>query len=93
MQKADRSYRAMKGISEYSDSIMELRIADASMVKNWKEGESPLFAFEPSGDDSNWQFIEAYDVYGQVHQLMFMRCQMCLYWLSIVMAQKNYVLV
>ncbi|KJY89478.1 hypothetical protein TW84_12115 [Vibrio neptunius] len=69
MQKADRSYRAMKGISEYSDSIMELRIADASMVKNWKEGESPLFAFEPSGDDSNWQYIEAYDVYGQVHQL------------------------
>ncbi|MCW0469199.1 DUF3103 domain-containing protein [Vibrio chagasii] len=21
--------------------------------------ESPLFAYEPSGDDSNWQYIEA----------------------------------
>ncbi|KLU98565.1 hypothetical protein ABT56_23160, partial [Photobacterium aquae] len=28
-----------------------------------------LFAFEPSGDDSQWQYSEAYDVYGQLHQL------------------------
>ncbi|MDN3612076.1 DUF3103 domain-containing protein [Vibrio ostreicida] len=69
MQKADKSYRDMKGISEFTDSVMELRIADASMVQEWKDGESPLFAFEPSGDDANWQYVEAYDVYGQVHQL------------------------
>ncbi|GLT17494.1 hypothetical protein GCM10007938_12710 [Vibrio zhanjiangensis] len=69
MQQADYQYRQTKGITQYTDSVMELRIADASMVKNWKEGQSPLFAFEPSGDDSNWQYVEAYDVYGQVHQL------------------------
>ncbi|MFY2506794.1 DUF3103 domain-containing protein [Vibrio pectenicida] len=69
MQQADYQYRQTKGITRYTDSVMELRIADASMVKDWKEGESPLFAFEPSGDDSNWQYIEAYDVYGQVHEL------------------------
>ncbi|CAM3822622.1 DUF3103 domain-containing protein [Vibrio aquimaris] len=69
MQQADYQYRQTKGIAQYTDSVMELRIADASMVKDWQEGESPLFAFEPSGDDSNWQYVEAYDVYGQVHQL------------------------
>ncbi|WP_341665576.1 DUF3103 domain-containing protein [Vibrio sp.] len=69
MQQADYQYRQTKGIAQYTDSVMELRIADASMVKDWQEGESPLFAFEPSGDDSNWQYVEAYDVYGQVHEL------------------------
>ncbi|MBU2895855.1 DUF3103 domain-containing protein [Vibrio hepatarius] len=69
MQQADFQYRQTKGITQYTDSVMELRIADASMIKDWKGGESPLFAFEPSGDDSNWQYIEAYDVYGQIHEL------------------------
>lgn len=40
------------------------------MLDVWQEGKiSPLFAFEPSGDDEQWQYIEAYDVYGQIHQL------------------------
>ncbi|RPF58839.1 DUF3103 domain-containing protein [Vibrio crassostreae] len=69
MQKADLGYRTMKGINDFSDSVLEIRMADEAMVEAWKNGESPLFAFEPSGDDSNWQYIEAYDVYGQVHEL------------------------
>ncbi|TWD38785.1 DUF3103 family protein [Vibrio crassostreae] len=69
MQKADLGYRKMKGINNFSDSVLEIRMADEAMIKAWKNGENPLFAFEPSGDDSNWQYIEAYDVYGQVHQL------------------------
>lgn len=69
MQKADLGYRKMKGINNFSDSVLEIRMADEAMIEAWKNGESPLFAFEPSGDDSNWQYIEAYDVYGQVHQL------------------------
>ncbi|MCC4785285.1 DUF3103 domain-containing protein [Vibrio lentus] len=69
MQKADLSYRKMKGVSDFSDSLLEIRMADEAMIEAWKKGESPLFAFEPSGDDSNWQYIEAYDVYGQVHEL------------------------
>ena len=69
MHKADLSYRKMKGINDFSDSVLEIRMADEAMVEAWKNGESPLFAYEPSGDDSNWQYIEAYDVYGQVHEL------------------------
>ena len=69
MQKADLGYRKMKGINNFSDSVLEIRMADEAMIEAWKNGESPLFAFEPSGDDSNWQYIEAYDVYGQVHEL------------------------
>ncbi|MEZ9159504.1 DUF3103 domain-containing protein [Vibrio lentus] len=69
MQKADLSYRKMKGVNDFSDSLLEIRMADEAMIEAWKNGESPLFAFEPSGDDSNWQYIEAYDVYGQVHEL------------------------
>ncbi|KLN64982.1 MULTISPECIES: DUF3103 domain-containing protein [Vibrio] len=69
LQQADQNYRTMKGVEDFTDSLIELRIADASMVEQWKQGESPLFAFEPSGDDSNWQYVEAYDVYGQLHQL------------------------
>ncbi|CDT91024.1 Conserved hypothetical protein [Vibrio coralliirubri] len=69
MQKADLNYRKMKGVNDFSDSLLEIRMADEAMIEAWKNGENPLFAFEPSGDDSNWQYIEAYDVYGQVHQL------------------------
>ncbi|TCT44240.1 DUF3103 family protein [Vibrio crassostreae] len=69
MQKADLSYRKMKGINDFSDSVLEIRMADEAMIEAWQNGESPLFAYEPSGDDSNWQYIEAYDVYGQVHEL------------------------
>ncbi|NAZ54961.1 DUF3103 family protein [Vibrio toranzoniae] len=69
MQQADLGYRKMKGINNFSDSVLEIRMADEAMIEAWKNGENPLFAFEPSGDDSNWQYIEAYDVYGQVHQL------------------------
>ncbi|PQJ60292.1 hypothetical protein BTO10_13050 [Vibrio chagasii] len=69
MHKADLSYRKMKGINDFSDSVLEIRMADETMVEAWKNGENPLFAYEPSGDDSNWQYIEAYDVYGQVHEL------------------------
>ncbi|MCW8327658.1 DUF3103 domain-containing protein [Photobacterium sp. SDRW27] len=69
MQKADTNIRTIKGVSNYTDELLELRLADTSMVQEWKEGESPLFAFEPTGDDESWQYIEAYDVYGQLHQL------------------------
>lgn len=69
LQKADQNYRTMKGVDDFTDSLIELRIADVSMVEKWQQGESPLFAFEPAGDDSNWQYIEAYDIYGQLHQL------------------------
>lgn len=69
MYKADTNIRTMKGVSNYTNELLELRLADKSMVQEWKDGKSPLFAFEPKGDDESWQYIEAYDVYGQIHQL------------------------
>ncbi len=69
MQKTDTNIRTVKGVSNFTNELLELRLADTSMVQEWKEGQSPLFAFEPTGDDESWQYIEAYDVYGQLHQL------------------------
>lgn len=69
MVVADAQIRSMKGIDDFTEQLLQLRIADASMIKEWKEGQSPLFAFEPKGNDASWQYIEAFDVYGQVHQL------------------------
>lgn len=68
--QADTQIRSWKGISEYSEQLLEVRLANEEMLDVWQEGKiSPLFAFEPSGDDEQWQYIEAYDVYGQIHQL------------------------
>ncbi|MEF1302345.1 DUF3103 family protein, partial [Vibrio owensii] len=68
--QADTQIRSWKGISEYSEQLLEVRLANEAMLDVWQEGKiSPLFAFEPSGDDEQWQYIEAYDVYGQIHQL------------------------
>ncbi|AQP37954.1 DUF3103 domain-containing protein [Vibrio anguillarum] len=69
MVVADAQIRSMKGIEDFTEQLLQLRIADASMIKEWQEGQSPLFAFEPKGNDASWQYIEAFDVYGQVHQL------------------------
>ncbi|OXX51550.1 hypothetical protein B9J80_13650 [Vibrio sp. V12_P9A6T4] len=69
MVVADAQIRSMKGIEDFTEQLLQLRIADASMIKEWQEGQSPLFAFEPRGNDASWQYIEAFDVYGQVHQL------------------------
>lgn len=69
LRSADNRVRSLKGIEQYTDQLLQLRLADASMLQEWQEGQSPLFAFEPSGNDESWQYIEAFDVYGQVHQL------------------------
>ena len=69
MHQADLNYRKTIGINNFTDSVLEIRMADETMIDAWKGGKKPLFAFEPSGDDTNWQYIEAYDVYGQVHEL------------------------
>ncbi|EOX4224001.1 DUF3103 domain-containing protein [Vibrio cholerae] len=69
LRSADKNVRTLKGIDQFTEQLLQLRLADASMLKEWQEGQNPLFAFEPSGNDDSWQYIEAYDVYGQIHQL------------------------
>ncbi|HAS6860979.1 TPA: DUF3103 family protein [Vibrio parahaemolyticus] len=68
--EADAQIRSWKGITEFSDQLLEVRLANEKMLGAWLNGDvAPLFAFEPSGDDESWQYIEAFDVYGQIHQL------------------------
>lgn len=71
MIKADASIRRAKGLnlSAQADSLVQVRLADATMLGAWQQGELPLFAFEPEGDERQWDYIEAFDIYGQVHQL------------------------
>ncbi|WP_179948416.1 DUF3103 family protein [Shewanella psychrophila] len=57
----------LKGSME--PNLVQFRLADASMLSDWQQGESPLFAFEPDGDDKLWANIEAYDVEGNIHLL------------------------
>lgn len=50
-------------------SLVELRLADQSMVEALKNGQSPLFAFEPKGNEASWSYIEAFDTAGTSHLL------------------------
>ncbi|UXI04577.1 DUF3103 domain-containing protein [Photobacterium sp. TY1-4] len=69
MMAMDEALRVEKGIDSYTDTIMELRLADQSMLARWQAGQSPLFAWEPEGNDQHWQYIEAYDIDGNIHLL------------------------
>lgn len=69
MMAVDEALRIEKGIQDYTDSIMELRLADPSMLARWQTGQSPLFAWEPEGNDQHWDYIEAYDIDGNIHLL------------------------
>ncbi|NMH64892.1 DUF3103 family protein [Shewanella salipaludis] len=69
LRQADQHIRHAKGLDEMQDSLVQLRLADESMVADWQQGENPLFAYAPDGDDSHWDYIEAFDVQGNIHQL------------------------
>ncbi len=69
LKQADASIRSDKGLAEQTTSLVELRLADQSMLAAWQEGEAPLFAFAPDGNDTHWDAIEAYDVDGNIHYL------------------------
>lgn len=60
-----------KGYSatDLSGQLTELRLADKSMLSALQHGMTPLFAFEPAGDEDQWQYIEAFDSQGNSHLL------------------------
>ncbi len=60
---------AHKGIGRYEQDILEIRLADESMLPAVKRGQSALFAWEPAGDESTWTHIEAFDASGSIHYL------------------------
>ncbi|WP_217524468.1 DUF3103 family protein [Vibrio metschnikovii] len=69
VKQADSQIRHLQGIEEFSDNILELRLVNQAMLTALKNGQSPLFAFEPKGSEKEWQYIEAFDVNGVIHQL------------------------
>ena len=69
VKQADSQIRRLQGIEEFSDNILELRLVNQAMLTALKDGQSPLFAFEPKGNEKEWQYIEAFDINGLIHQL------------------------
>ncbi|MUK28618.1 DUF3103 family protein [Aliivibrio fischeri] len=69
MTTANKTEIQARGLEKYTDELLELRLADPSMLARWQAGQSPLFAFEPEGEESEWQYIEAYDIDGNLHYL------------------------
>ncbi|MCP3100457.1 DUF3103 domain-containing protein [Myxococcus sp. K15C18031901] len=68
-ERADLNIRRSKGLAGEVDSLLQVRLASASMLEALRQGVEPLYAYEPDGDDATWQFIEAFDRLGGVHHL------------------------
>lgn len=68
-ERADLNIRRLKGLEGELDSLLQLRLASASMLEALRHGVEPLYAYEPDGNDATWQFIEAFDRFGGVHHL------------------------
>jgi hypothetical protein len=69
LDRFDNAMVAHKGIGQLESDILELRLADESMLPAVKHGEPLLFAFEPKGDEKTWTHIEAFDANGSIHLL------------------------
>ncbi|MBQ4839256.1 DUF3103 family protein [Pseudoalteromonas luteoviolacea] len=67
--QASRLTRQLKGLTEHSQQVYQLRLADSAMLAAWQQGQSPLVAFAPKGEDTEWVHVEAFDQYGEVHLL------------------------
>ncbi|MBD1583960.1 DUF3103 family protein [Pseudoalteromonas sp. S16_S37] len=69
LQSATDYTRTLKGLPSSSQSLYQLRLADASMLERWQNGDDVLVAFAPKGDDKSWLHVEAYDQQGNTHLL------------------------
>jgi hypothetical protein len=69
LAQADKNIRSARGLDNLDSGLVEIRLADKSMITQWQAGESPLFAYAPDGSDSQWEYIEAFDVQGNQYQL------------------------
>lgn len=58
-----------KGFDKKVQGLVELRLADKAMINALEQGQSPLFAFEPKGNEDSWSFVEAFDAQGNTHLL------------------------
>ncbi|MBB1420813.1 DUF3103 family protein [Pseudoalteromonas sp. SG43-7] len=66
---ANSALQQLKGLPQNTGSLLQVRLASDEMLSAWQQGERPLFAFAPAGDDSQWSEIEAFDQFGDIHYL------------------------
>jgi len=69
MTSLDRAVRQRKGMVAEADHLVEVRLADDRMARDWRQGAEPLFAYVPEGDEESWYHIEAFDADGRPHSL------------------------
>ncbi len=69
ISQANSALQQLKGLPNNTGSLLQVRLASKTMLTDWQQGESPLFAFTPAGDDSQWSEIEAFDQFGDIHYL------------------------
>lgn len=69
LQHDDLQVRRRMGVTAVTEQLLQLRLAHPDMLARWQGGQSPLFAFRPAGLEAQWQYIEAYDVNGNIHLL------------------------
>ncbi|MCL1126610.1 DUF3103 family protein [Shewanella surugensis] len=69
IRKLNQGIRQLKGITQHNTNIIDLRLANANMLTQWQAGQSPLFAYAPEGNDTQWTYIEAFDEAGNIHLL------------------------
>jgi len=66
---ANSALQQLKGLQQNTGSLLQVLFASDKMLSAWQQGERPLFAFAPAGDDTQWSEIEAFDQYGDIHYL------------------------
>lgn len=69
LRSLDRTIRQRKGMLAETESLTEVRMADVQMMGDWQQGEEPLFAYVPEGDEEGWYQIEAFDADGRAYRL------------------------
>ena len=68
----DLRIRQAKGIENYADELLEVRLAlPEKSMKDFKSGSKAdvLTAYVPSGNEKDWEYIEAFDQDGRLHLL------------------------
>ncbi|KVN93445.1 hypothetical protein WJ69_09185 [Burkholderia ubonensis] len=70
LRRLDDSLLAYKGVSEASEGLLQLRLYQPAVQPVTAEQVSHmLVAFEPAGDDEDWDVVEAYDSQGNLYRL------------------------
>ncbi|MBE0364453.1 hypothetical protein PULV_a2793 [Pseudoalteromonas ulvae UL12] len=69
LSQANQALHHLKGLPSQTGDLLQLRLAHSDMLVEWQQGQAPLFAFAPQGNDKHWTHIEAFDQFGQIHTL------------------------